>query len=100
MVEHGFKGVYQVDVGIISYAQAFSEMAFEEECFVFGERMNVAFIISSAQIGNCHFCLSVTYEYANCENPKCNDLIRIYNIYELSGCTLCASCASTRVNYT
>ena len=77
MIERGFSKVYQLDGGIIKYAQKFPNGAFEGECFVFDERMSVGFTDNPAQLGTCHFCTKPTNQYRNCANPTCNDLILV-----------------------
>ena len=42
MKERGFENVYQLDGGIINYAQEYPQGGFEGECFVFDERIAIA----------------------------------------------------------
>jgi UPF0176 protein len=81
MKQRGFTNVYQLDGGIINYAQTYPEGAFEGECFVFDERMSVAFNNHPARLGACHHCGGATNTYHNCALPSCNDLV-----------LMCASC--------
>ena len=90
----GFKDVYQLDGGIIKYAQAFPQGAFKGECFVFDERMSVAFSPDAKKLGSCHFCSGATNTYLNCENPVCNDLILICTPCRETS-LLCRNCATT-----
>ncbi len=77
MRQEGFKDVYQLEGGIIKYAQKYPNGAFKGECFVFDERMSVAFSDNVEQLGSCHFCANPTNEYFNCGNPVCNDMILV-----------------------
>jgi len=77
MKQNGFRHVYQLDGGIISYAQAFPEGAFEGECFVFDGRMSMAFNDSPAQLGRCVACEEPTNRYYNCSVKACNKLILV-----------------------
>lgn len=84
MRQKGFKDVYQLDGGIIKYAKKYPAGAFKGECFVFDERMSVAFSDNAEKLGTCHFCNEATNSYLNCANPTCNDMI-----------LACADCKST-----
>lgn len=77
MRQNGFKDVYQLDGGIIKYAQKYPQGAFKGECFVFDERMSVAFSDNADQLGSCHFCDSPTNSYMNCAIASCNDMVLI-----------------------
>ena len=77
MKQNGFKNVYQLDGGIISYAQAFPEGAFEGECFVFDGRMSMAFNDTPTLLGRCVACAASTNRYYNCGVKTCNKLILV-----------------------
>ena len=77
MKQNGFTDVYQLDGGIIKYAQAFPEGAFEGECFVFDGRMSMAFNDTPAQLGHCVACDEATNRYYNCGVKTCNKLILV-----------------------
>lgn len=71
----GFKDVYQLDGGIIKYAQKYPDGAFQGECFVFDERMSVAFTADADKLGACFACAAPTNAYRNCGYTVCNKLI-------------------------
>lgn len=77
MKQNGFTDVYQLDGGIINYAQAFPEGAFEGECFVFDGRMSMAFNDAPTQLGRCVACAAPTNRYYNCGVKTCNKLILV-----------------------
>ena len=87
----GFKDVYQLDGGIIKYAKQFPAGAFKGECFVFDERMSVAFSNSADKLGSCYFCKNATNTYINCANNTCNDMLLICEAYNTTQ-HLCLSC--------
>jgi UPF0176 protein len=89
MKSKGFKNVYQLDGGIIKYGQTYPDGAWEGECFVFDERMKVAFKDQPELIGECHFCDAATNTYLNCAYRPCNKLILICPDCETSQ-TLCS----------
>ncbi len=93
MKERGFKHVYQLEGGIIEYAKAYPEGAFEGECFVFDDRMSVAFNEQPAALGSCHFCTAATNAYRNCANPECNDLILVCTACQKPAGVFCRACA-------
>lgn len=93
MKRQGFKNVYQLDGGIIKYAQAYPEGAFEGECFVFDERMSVAFNDDPALLGACRHCGEATNTYRNCANVKCNDLMLVCESCQVDGRSRCPECA-------
>tara|TARA_Y100000310_G_scaffold144893_1_gene144149 strand:+ start:4468 stop:5310 length:843 start_codon:yes stop_codon:yes gene_type:complete len=66
MKEHGFKNVFQLEGGIINFANQFPNEYFEGSCFVFDNR--IASKISSVTLNTCSFCTSKTDEYINCHN--------------------------------
>ncbi|MBW4062153.1 rhodanese-related sulfurtransferase [Candidatus Saccharibacteria bacterium] len=77
MLQRGFSKVYQLDGGIIKYAQKYPEGAFEGNCFVFDERMSVAFSDDPEVLSNCVFCEAPTSHYQNCANPRCHKLMLV-----------------------
>lgn len=92
MLERGFKNVYQLDGGIINYAQKFPDGAFQGECFVFDGRMSVAFKPSPEQMGECFSCQRATNLYANCAYPSCNKLILVCSSCNRSQITCSLAC--------
>jgi UPF0176 protein len=87
MLQQGFSSVYQLEGGIIEYAKAFPDGAFEGECFVFDNRMKVGFTPNPEQLGRCHRCTAATNDYRNCANDRCHELLLV-----------CAGCGEGEVN--
>ncbi len=75
----GFKpeNVYQLDGGIIKYAQTYgNDGFFEGKCFVFDDRIAIP-VNTTAQaviIGQCSHCRTTNDIYRNCRNAVCNKL--------------------------
>ncbi len=90
--QRGFKNVYQLEGGIIKYAQAYPDGAFAGECFVFDDRMSMAFTDQPELLGACRLCDAPTNTYRNCANPQCNDLILVCGNCAESSKTLCPDC--------
>jgi UPF0176 protein len=77
MIEQGFQDVYQLEGGIIEYAKAYPDGEFDGECFVFDDRLKVAFTDNPSLLGACKFCASPTNSYQNCGNPTCHELMLV-----------------------
>jgi UPF0176 protein len=77
MKEQGFQDVSQLDGGIIKYAQAYPDAAWEGECFVFDDRMSVGFKDQPEQLGQCIHCAQPTNTYRNCNLKTCNKLVLV-----------------------
>lgn len=76
MKHKGFDEVYHLDGGIVKYGQEFGDEGYwEGKCFVFDERMNIAFSDKAKDIGRCVHCGSETSNHENCSNKTCNRLI-------------------------
>jgi UPF0176 protein len=73
MKHKGFQDVYHLDGGIVKYGQAFGDDGFwEGKCYVFDNRMAVAFSPDSKDIGVCVNCGSTTSNQENCADLSCN----------------------------
>jgi UPF0176 protein len=74
---HGFKKVYQLDGGIIQYAQEMKRMGMESKFigknFVFDERMGER--ITPDVLGKCYSCDNPSDRQVNCELLSCHTLI-------------------------
>jgi UPF0176 protein len=92
MKDRGFQDVYQLEGGIIEYAKAYPEGAFEGECFVFDERMSVGFNDHPALLGACHFCANPTNTYRNCADPTCNALMLVCAACQPASITCSPTC--------
>lgn len=77
MIEQGFKDVYQLDGGIVSYAKKFPDTYWEGGIFVFDERRIVEPNSDPKlkHIAECYFCGKPASYYINCHNQDCDKLI-------------------------
>ena len=94
MRQRGFKDVYQLDGGIIKYAQEFPDGQYKGDCFVFDDRMAMSFKENPELLGVCIGCDSPTNDYYNCALPPCNALILVCEDCALPGKTCSATCAT------
>ncbi len=73
MTHKGFDEVYHLDGGIVKYGQEFKDSGhWEGKCFVFDNRLNIAFSDNAADIGECAHCGDNTSNHENCANKSCN----------------------------
>ncbi len=73
--EHGFKNVYQLEGGIVSFCKKFPNSVWEGTCFVFDKRMLSNEIGGIA--GKCEICDADCDLYRNCKNFSCDKLTLI-----------------------
>jgi len=72
----GFKNVYQLDGGIVSYMEKYPNEDFEGKLYVFDKRVTMGFETRSHKhkiIGKCEKCGNSSDLYADCKNPSCNN---------------------------
>ena len=71
---HGFKSVYQLHGGIMTYQQEFGNEHWLGECFVFDQRMTVRVEEGLTQIGRCAHSGRPTSRFVNCLHDPCHQL--------------------------
>jgi UPF0176 protein len=72
MINQGFKDVYQLDGGIVKYAKKYPDGHWRGKCYVFDERISVAFKDDFEKLGECYRCGDASSEYINCALATCN----------------------------
>ena len=88
MIKEGFKEVYQIDGGIVRYAQKYGDDAlWQGSLYTFDGRMTVDFSDHTPVLGECEKCGSATKQFYNCADDSCHTLI-----------LLCDGCASDSIN--
>ncbi len=75
LVREGFKDVYQLDGGIVSYMEKYPGQNFKGSLYVFDRRiiMNFDDIDKHEIIGKCNKCGNKSEHYVNCGNLMCHD---------------------------
>lgn len=71
----GFKDVYQLDGGIVTYGKdpETKGQLFDGKCYVFDERISVPINhVEDVVVGACYHCGTPSDRYVNCANPECN----------------------------
>lgn len=76
--KEGFKDVYQLDGGIVSYMNKFPNKKYQGSLYVFDGRETMNFDGKEHKtIGVCDFCEVKTENYSNCNNIRCNQKMLI-----------------------
>lgn len=72
--QEGFKDVYQLDGGIVSYMQKYPGKDFKGSLYVFDKRITMHFEDTESHqvIGKCERCDSPSEQYANCAHMTCH----------------------------
>ena len=70
----GFKNVFQLHGGILTYQEEFGNEHWQGECFVFDQRMTVRVEEGLVQIGRCAHTGRPTSRFVNCLHDPCHKL--------------------------
>jgi UPF0176 protein len=75
LIREGFKDVYQLDGGIVSYMEKYPGKDFKGSLYVFDQRSIVSFEDPSEHqiISNCSKCDKPSEHYVNCADLRCHD---------------------------
>lgn len=93
MKHQGFDNVYHLDGGIVKYGEEYGDGGYwQGKCFVFDQRLNVAFSEEAEDIGECVHCQSNTSRHTNCANLACNRLLLVCERCEQQ--TMCSETCS------
>ncbi len=74
MKSQGFKKVYQLKNGIITFGQKFPGTYWNGKCFVFDKRLVSDLNKTGETISNCYTCEKLSDLYRNCRNVHCDKL--------------------------
>lgn len=75
LVKHGFKNVYQLQNGIVTYMEKYPEEDFKGQLYVFDGRITMAFnnpTVLHQVVGRCDKCGASCEHYVNCNLKSCN----------------------------
>ena len=84
LVANGFKDVYQLKDGIVTYMEKYPNEHFKGKLYVFDGRLTLGFHTESLEheiIGKCYLCGKTSELYVNCEYDVCH--------YHFIGCEEC-----------
>lgn len=72
MKNRGFNEVYQLDGGIVRYAETYgNEGYWQGSLYVFDKRMHMEFSKDAESLGHCGECGKTTADFVNCKEPSC-----------------------------
>ena len=75
MKNRGFKEVYQIDGGIVTYGKEYGDNGlWEGALYTFDNRMSIEFSKDFKSIANCEKCGTKAYRFYDCPKPPCNSL--------------------------
>lgn len=72
MKNRGFNEVYQIQGGIVRYAEKFRDRGlWEGSLYVFDKRLTLDYGTNSTVIGSCDYCAAPTNSFHNCTHSSC-----------------------------
>ena len=90
--ENGFKNVFQLEGGILSYINQFPDTYFEGLCFVFDNRLTIPTGLNAKEITYCNYCKTPSGRYINCKNISCDEMFICYEKCDLNFEHKCNKC--------
>jgi UPF0176 protein len=94
MKNRGFKEVYQIQGGIVRYAEAYRDKGlWEGSLYVFDNRLKLEYSKEEQLLGSCDYCSAPTNDFHNCEILTCrtrilvcSDCITTHSAVRCDGC--------------
>ena len=78
MKNRGFQEVYQIEGGIVRYAEQYRDKGlWEGSLYVFDERLRLEYGKNDKIIGECDYCDGPTHDFYNCETLTCRKRILV-----------------------
>lgn len=97
----GFKKVYQLHGGIVTYQEQFGNEHWQGECFVFDQRMTVKIEEGLVPIGRCAHTSRPTTRFVNCLHDPCHQLFLLSEEAEQENkdFLVCPECFASGLGY-
>lgn len=97
----GFKDVFQLHGGIVTYQEQFGNEHWQGECFVFDQRMTVRVEDGLQQIGQCAHSGRATSRFLNCLHDPCHKLFLLAEETERENrdYLLCPECLASGLTF-
>jgi UPF0176 protein len=93
MKNRGFKEVYQIEGGIVRYAEQYRDTGlWEGSLYVFDNRLKLEYGKEELLLGECDFCSGATNSFYNCRNLACRTRILVCNECTTDDEPLCINC--------
>jgi len=78
MIKRGFKEVYQIEGGVVSYGKKYGDRShWEGSLFTFDARLAIDFSAKTKVIGECERCSAPTKTFFKCKSSVCFELIML-----------------------
>jgi UPF0176 protein len=90
MINRGFREVYQLDGGIVTYGDRFADGGlWEGSLYVFDDRKSIEFSADARVIGTCYVCATPTSRMENCGDLACRSQLVVCDEHaDATRCTL------------
>ncbi|MEP6698434.1 MAG: rhodanese-related sulfurtransferase [Verrucomicrobiota bacterium] len=97
----GFKNVFQLHGGIVTYHEQFGNEHWQGECFVFDQRMTVRVDDGLVSIGRCAHTDRLTSRFVNCLHDPCHKLFILSEEAERENkdYLLCPECLASGLSF-
>lgn len=97
----GFKSVYQLHGGIVTYQEQFGNEHWQGECFVFDQRMTIKVEEGLVPIGRCAHTGRPTTRFVNCLHDPCHQLFLLSEEaeHENKDFLVCPECLAAGLGY-
>jgi UPF0176 protein len=93
MKNRGFKEVYQIEGGIVRYAEQYRDKGlWEGSLYVFDNRLKLEYGKEELLLGECDFCNGATNNFYNCRNLACRTRILVCDECTSDDEPLCNNC--------
>lgn len=94
MKNRGFREVYQIEGGIVRYAEQYRDKGlWEGSLYVFDERLRIEFGKDDKVLGSCDYCDGPTRDFHNCATLTCRRRILVCaGCVEAVGIPACHQC--------
>jgi UPF0176 protein len=94
LLTQGFKEVYQLKDGIVTYMEKYPNQHFKGKLYVFDNRILMGFETDSPEhqvIGRCGICGSLSEAYENCANNDCHKHFICCSDCRVNGLPFCSN---------
>ena len=96
MKNRGFNEVYQIQGGIVRYAEEYRDKGlWEGSLYVFDARLRMEFGQQERILGQCDFCASPTNDFFNCKELTCRTRLLVCEECRTDDEPLCTNCESS-----
>jgi UPF0176 protein len=93
MKNRGFQEVYQIEGGIVRYAEQYRDKGlWEGSLYVFDARLRVEYGKEEKILGTCDFCAEPTNDFYNCQVLSCRTRLLVCSDCSTDDEPLCPNC--------